>query len=194
MGGPGTGKRFTGTALKGLFPAGEVDVYETSALLDSYRGSAGEEVRRVKAAGRLVSPELVVPVVIGAIKESEARFVLLDGSPRTRPQAELLYESIAAMPWLICSQFVLEADPDQALANLRQRAAEQPGTRTDEHPEVQSGRYQRFLEESVPAIKHFEALGVPTFRRLAGRDPLGQLNAEAIRDWMLSVSAAPMFR
>ncbi len=96
MGAPGAGKGTQARLLQertGLPQISTGDIFRELAKADT---PLAREVREVQAAGELVSDELVIRVVRERTDRADCRGgYILDGFPRTLPQAEML-EGLAA--------------------------------------------------------------------------------------------------
>ena len=98
MGPPGAGK---GTQAKRLAEKFDMAHLSSGDILRAERSSGSELGRKLKRymdAGELVPDEIVVAIMAEAIAALPAeKGLLLDGFPRTAPQAEALDEQLAAL-------------------------------------------------------------------------------------------------
>lgn len=122
LGAPGAGK---GTQAAGLAAALGLPHISTG---DLFRAAVregetlGEQVRRYIEKGQLVPDELTVRMVRQRLARSDARAgAILDGFPRTRPQAEALDEMLTATGDRVTAALYLEVDPDDLVVRLSGR-------------------------------------------------------------------------
>ena len=160
FGPPGSGK---GTQAELITDAlGTVHI-STGDLLraEAEAGSPlGREVAPLLEAGHLVPDELIERVVEQRLRMKDAASgALLDGYPRTVPQARALDEVLEAAGRPIAFVLFLKADPETLTKRLLQRAAEQH--RADDNPESIAERLAEYRELSTPVLDYYRERGVP---------------------------------
>ena len=160
FGGPGSGK---GTQAELLAPMLQVPHVSTGELLRE-EGAAGSElgarVAPLLAAGELVPDELIEKVLERRLAAPDAAAgALLDGYPRTLPQAEALDELLRAARRRIDVVLYLRADEQTLVARLLGRAGEEH--RQDDNPESIGERLAEYRELTKPVIERYHAEGVP---------------------------------
>ncbi len=98
LGPPGAGK---GTQAKRVAEAFHLDHLSSGDILRAERKAGtelGQQAQSYMDRGELVPDELVVAMMVGRIERPDGGDgVLLDGFPRTRPQAEALDEKLSAI-------------------------------------------------------------------------------------------------
>ena len=193
IGAPGAGK---GTLISKL-PMGMYKTIETGKRL-RYEVSNGTELGKVSGpimeSGKLVPDELINPIVIGAIKEAvkNGENVILDGYPRTEPQAEemiraeiipdlVVYLEIdkkeverRAADRQICSNcgqiFTKEGNFHKpTVAGICDACGGKLKVRADEAKI--SERFDKFLLETAPVAVFFKNYGIPLEILKATSDP-----------------------
>jgi adenylate kinase len=124
--------------------------------------AAGTELGRKAApllsAGELVSDEIMIGLIRDRLTQEDARngFVL-DGYPRTTPQAEaldVLLEEIEA-PLSVVFEFQL---PEEVCVERLSRRAEEEG-RADDTPEAIRTRLRLYHEQTEPLVEYYRARG-----------------------------------
>jgi adenylate kinase len=120
----------------------------------------GERLAGYTGRGALVPDdvmfELLTPVVVTAVRDTGG--YLLDGFPRTLPQA-LRAQEVGQRLGLAADAVVYLTAPEPVLvARLRARAAEQG--RADDDPEVIRHRLTVFTEATAPLIGHYRGRGL----------------------------------
>ena len=161
LGPPGAGK---GTQAQKLIDRYGIVQLSTGDMLRSAVAAGTEIGKKAKAvmdAGQLVSDEIVIGIVSDRIDEPDAKngFVL-DGFPRTVPQAEALEKLLAAKAMKLDAVIEFKVDAEKLVDRIVRRAEEakaagQP-VRKDDNPEVFKKRLQEF-EALTAALTPFYA-------------------------------------
>lgn len=118
----------------------------------------GGRVEDIVAAGRLVPDDLMIEVIRLRLAQDDTRdgFVL-DGFPRTTPQAEALDAMFDEIGRRFDVVFELQLSDEIAIERLRRRA-ELEG-RVDDTPESIRTRLDLYHRETEPLIEHYRARG-----------------------------------
>ena len=118
----------------------------------------GKAVKETIVAGGLVPDDLIGSLVKGRLGETDARTrgYLLDGFPRTLPQAHLLDDIARARPVNVVVD--LEVPREMVMARLSARRAAEH--RVDDSPEAVERRLALYEEQTAPLISHYRKLGV----------------------------------
>ena len=169
LGAPGCGK---GTQAERLSESLGVPAISTGEMLRAAVAAGSELGRRVEgvmASGALVDDDLMAEVVRDRLRQADAEVgFLLDGYPRTAPQAETLEEILDGYQL----DHVVTIDvPDEVLVQrivLRGRGA-------DDREEVVRERLQVYAAQTEPLIAHYERLGL--LRRVDGDVAIEQVTA-----------------
>ena len=161
LGPPGAGK---GTQAQKLVDRYGIVQLSTGDMLRAAVAAGTEIGKKAKAvmdAGQLVSDEIVIGIVSDRIDEPDAKngFVL-DGFPRTVPQAEALEKLLAAKAMKLDAVIEFKVDAEKLVDRIVRRAEEakaagQP-VRKDDNPEVFKKRLQEF-EALTAALTPFYA-------------------------------------
>ena len=161
LGPPGAGK---GTQAQKLIDRYGIVQLSTGDMLRAAVAAGTEIGKKAKAvmdAGQLVSDEIVIGIVSDRIDEPDAKngFVL-DGFPRTVPQAEALEKLLAAKAMKLDAVIEFKVDAEKLVDRIVRRAEEakaagQP-VRKDDNPEVFKKRLQEF-EALTAALTPFYA-------------------------------------
>jgi adenylate kinase len=160
FGAPGSGK---GTQAQLITDAlGTVHI-STGDLLraEAEAGSPlGREVAPLLEAGHLVPDELIERVVEQRLRMKDAASgALLDGYPRTVPQARALDAVLDAAGRPIAFVLFLRVDQETLTRRLLKRAAEQH--RADDNPDSIAERLTEYRELSTPVLDYYREQGVP---------------------------------
>lgn len=138
----------------------------------------GLRAKDVMAAGALVSDEIVVGIVADRIQEADARpGFILDGFPRTVPQAEALDAMLAGKRLGLDAVIELVVDADALVARIAKRVADtlargEP-VRKDDNPEAFKTRLVAYREQTAPLSDYYAERGL--LRRLDGMRPIGEV-------------------
>lgn len=156
LGPQGSGK---GTQAKRISAAYEIPHIATGDILRAAIEQETELGRRVKPiveAGELVPDELVVALIRERLGEDDARDgFILDGFPRTMPQALALDEMLREIGRALTVIFALQVSEQVCIERLLKRAVEEG--RSDDTPEAIAKRLKRYYEETEPLIEHYRA-------------------------------------
>jgi len=169
LGAPGCGK---GTQAERLEVSLGVPAISTGDMLRAAVAAGselGQRVEGVMASGALVDDDLMADVVRDRLAQDDAAGgFLLDGYPRTAPQAGTLEEILNGRKL----DHVVTIDvPDEVLVQrivLRGRGA-------DDREEVVRERLQVYAAQTEPLISHYERLGL--LRRVNGNVGIEQVTA-----------------
>jgi adenylate kinase len=196
LGPPGSGKGTQGERLNADL---HLPYYATGDIL---RGAVRDETPLGKSAkeymdrGDLVPDEVIVGVIADRIDSEEARQgFILDGFPRTTPQAEALDAKLGEMGRAVGTVLLIEVSDDEVVRRLGgRRTCEAEGhvyhvefnppkvegicdidgsplvIRDDDKPDVIRKRLSTYHEKTEPLVAYYEGQGV--LRRVDGaREP-----------------------
>ncbi|HEY7017144.1 MAG TPA: adenylate kinase [Gaiellaceae bacterium] len=118
----------------------------------------GKQVKPIYDAGNLVPDDLMIELIRERLAEEDARegFVL-DGFPRTIPQAEALDEMLREIGHELDVVLELQLDDSVGRARMLKRAAEEG--RADDTPEAIDQRLRLYHEQTAPLIEHYRTRG-----------------------------------
>lgn len=158
LGPPGVGK---GTQAKGLAVERGLAHISTGEMLRAAvaAGTAlGKQVQAVMDSGHLVSDELMVQVIQDRFSQPDcAKGYILDGFPRTLPQAHALDAMLSSDGQKIDAVILFELDEEQ----LKQRLAGRRGAeaRADDDVNVQLERLRVYKAQTEPLVSHYKKVG-----------------------------------
>jgi len=192
LGPPGSGK---GTQGERLNEDLRLPYYATGDIL---RGAVRDETELGRTAkeymdrGDLVPDEVIVGVIAERIDSSEARDgFILDGFPRTTPQAEALDAKLGDLGRRVTAVVLIDVSDDEVVRRLGGRRTceanghvfhvdfeppQQEGVcdldgsplivRDDDKPEVIRKRLETYHEKTEPLVSYYDSRSV--LRRIAG--------------------------
>jgi len=182
FGPPGAGKGTQSTLLSERLKIPHVSTGEILRAAILGQSALGLQVEECIAAGRLVPDTLITDVVAERIGEPDcANGCILDGFPRTIPQADALDEVLTQRNSSIHAVIQLAVDMKELLERLSKRSEVE--LRSDDSPETIAGRLEIYEQETSPLIAYYEKRG--QLRRIDGMAPVetvSQRIIEAIRD------------
>ncbi|MDF1661676.1 MAG: adenylate kinase [Planctomycetota bacterium] len=179
VGPPGAGK---GTQAKRL--VSQLNIPHVSSG-DMFRAAIkngtelGKQVQEIMKQGHLVPDEVTIKMVIARIKEDDCESgFMLDGFPRTRPQAEALDAALAADDLSLDAIVLIEAADEVIIERITgRRTAPKTGAiyhikfnpppegvevtqRADDTEEAVVQRMKKYHAETAPIIPFYEAKGL----------------------------------
>lgn len=154
LGPPGAGK---GTQAKIFSSKLGIAHISTGDMLRAAMQAGTELGNRVKSivdSGSLVSDELMIAMIEGRIAEADCRkgFVL-DGFPRTVPQAEALEVLLGTTNERVSSAVLFDIDQEVLLQRLCNRRSEE--NRADDNEETQRKRLDVYNKQTAPLIEYY---------------------------------------
>lgn len=165
LGPPGAGK---GTQAKVLVDTYGIPQLSTGDILRSAianKTPLGLAAKEVMDRGDLVSDEIVNGIVSERLdaEDCKAGFVL-DGFPRTIPQAEALDQMLADKGMHLNAVVEIKAEPDVLIARIINRARESAAatgvTRADDNEEVLRNRLNVYREQTAPLVEYYRGKGL----------------------------------
>jgi adenylate kinase len=195
VGPPGAGK---GTQAERLTDDFKLPYYATGNILRAAVTEGSELGRQAKAfmdAGELVPDEVIIGVILEALQTDEAADgFLLDGFPRTVPQADALGEALERVGRRLTAVLLIDVDDDEVIRRLGGRrtcakaghtyhvefdppkhdnVCDQDGSRLvqrdDDRPETIRNRLSVYHEQTEPLVAYYEARDL--LRRFDGSRP-----------------------
>lgn len=164
LGPPGAGK---GTQAKLLTEKHGIPQLSTGDMLRAAVAAGTDVGKRAKAvmdAGQLVSDAIVNEIVSDRIDSADcAKGFILDGYPRTVPQAEALDQILAGKGLSLDAVIELKVDEDALVKRMENRVAETiaaGGTvRSDDNAESFKRRLTEYREKTAPLSNYYASTG-----------------------------------
>lgn len=179
VGPPGAGK---GTQAKRL--VSQLNIPHVSSG-DMFRANIkngtelGKQVQEIMSKGGLVPDDVTIKMVISRIKEDDCKGgFMLDGFPRTRPQAEALDAALKADELSLDAIVLIKAADEVIIERITGRRTD-PKTgaiyhikfnpppegvevtqRDDDTEEAVVARLQKYHDETAPIIPYYESKGL----------------------------------
>jgi len=179
LGPPGVGK---GTQAKILVQQLGVPQLSTGDILRSAianKTAMGLAAKEIMDRGDLVSDEIVNGIVSERIDQADcARGFILDGFPRTIPQADELGAMLTQKGLKLDAVVEITADVDTLVSRVAKRASETGGARADDNAEVVRKRLEVYRELTEPLVNYYRGKGL--LKTVDGMAPVEEVTA-AIR-------------
>jgi adenylate kinase len=164
LGPPGAGK---GTQAQRLVDKHGIVQLSTGDMLRAAVKAGtpiGLKAKDIMARGELVPDDVVVAIVADRIGEPDAaKGFILDGFPRTVPQAEALDRTLAQKGLALDAVIELKVDEGRLLERIERRIAETKArgepVRADDNPEVLKQRLHAYREQTSPLIDYYANRG-----------------------------------
>ena len=174
LGAPGSGKGTQGKLLAEHLTIPQISTGELLRAAVKQGTPLGREAKGYMDQGLLV-PDQVVLGLIQEILDSKAavRGVLMDGFPRTVPQATAVDRILAERKARVDVVLLLDVAEDELVKRLLGRAAKEG--RSDDNLESIKQRLQVYHDQTAPLISYFDQQGV--VRRIGGMGGVDDIQA-----------------
>ena len=181
LGPPGAGK---GTQSQLISEKGGIPQLSTGDMLRAAVKAGtpvGLKAKEIMAAGGLVPDDVVVGIIADRISEPDcARGFILDGFPRTLPQAASLDRLLRSMGLKLDSVIELKVD-DAILTSLIETRARETlaagGTvRADDNAEALKTRLMAYYRETAPLTGYYFAHNI--LKSVDGMAPIGEVTRQ----------------
>src|SRR5262249_19410418 len=180
LGPPGAGKGTQAQRLVetyGLVQLSTGDMLRAAAKAGT---AVGLRAKDIMDRGELVPDDVVVDIVAARIDEPDAaRGFILDGFPRTVPQAQALDRMLADKGLKLDAVIELKVDPAVLLKRIEKRIADmmargQP-LRSDDNPDVLRWRLKAYADQTAPLTTYYAMKR--ELRTVDGMAPIPEVSA-----------------
>jgi adenylate kinase len=193
LGPPGAGK---GTQAQRLVAKYGIVQLSTGDMLRAAVAAGtpvGLRAKHIMERGELVPDDVVVAIIAERISRPDAaRGFVLDGFPRTVPQAQALDRLLVERGLKLDGVIELKVDEDMLLARIQKRVAEMTARgeklRADDNPEVLKGRLAAYRAQTAPLAGYYDAKG--QLKPVDGMAPIDEVSA-AIDRLLAGTGPAP---
>ena len=192
LGPPGAGK---GTQAQGLIAKHGIVQLSTGDMLRTAVAAGtpvGLRAKSIMERGELVPDDVVVAIIADRIDQHDAkRGFVLDGFPRTVPQAEALDRLLAERGLKLDAVIELKVDEGILLQRIEKRIADMTARgekiRSDDNPEVLKGRLFAYREQTAPLVGYYASKGL--LERVDGMAAVDDVSGQISR--ILAPAKAP---
>ncbi len=211
LGLPGAGKGTQAAAITEDFKIPHIATGDMFRAASAANTALGEQVRKYLESGLLVPDDVTISVVKARLQQADAASgFLLDGFPRTKPQAQTLDEILSELGRPVTQVLYLEVRRDELLRRLTGRrvcsgcgasyhvvfnpprlegVCDRCGgpltQRKDDQPEAVAVRLKENFERTQDLVKFYEGKGL--LIRIDGEQPIGHVY-DAIRQALRGAS------
>jgi adenylate kinase len=159
LGAPGSGKGTQGKLLAAHLGIPQVSTGDLLRAAVREGTPLGREAKGFMDQGLLVPDTVILGLIREILSSDEARGgVLMDGFPRTVPQAEAVDRLLGERSRGVDLVAVLEVDEPELVTRLLGRAAKEG--RSDDNPDSIRQRLRVYRDQTAPLIDYYERQGV----------------------------------
>jgi adenylate kinase len=178
LGPPGAGKGTQAQYLVAKFGLVQLSTGDMLRAAVKAGTPIGRQAADIMAQGALVPDEIVVGIVEQRIEEPDARKgFILDGFPRTVPQAQALDRMLAKHGLALEAVIEIKVDEAALIRRIESRIAEMTARgealRSDDNPDVLHRRLAAYRAQTEPLIAYYRGHGV--LRSVDGMAPIPEV-------------------
>jgi adenylate kinase len=194
LGPPGAGKGTQAQHLVAKYGLVQLSTGDMLRAAVKAGTSVGRQAHDIMALGGLVPDDVVVRIVAGRIEEPDARNgFILDGFPRTVPQAAALDRMLAERELALDAVIELRVNEEALLKRIESRIAQTRARgdtlRDDDDPEVLHRRLAAYREQTAPLTAYYRLQGV--LHPVDGMAPIPAVTADIEAAVQKAVAAKP---
>jgi adenylate kinase len=165
LGPPGAGKGTQAQRLVKKYGIVQLSTGDMLRAAVAVGTPVGQRAKAIMERGELVPDDVVVAIIDDRIGQSDAkRGFVLDGFPRTVPQAEALDRLLTKRGLSLNAIIELKVDEDILLERIKRRISEMTSrgekVRTDDTPKVLKGRLTTYRVQTAPLVDYYAAKGM----------------------------------
>lgn len=177
FGPPGAGKGTQAARIQERYKIKKLSTGDMLRAEVSSQSYLGRRLQDILEAGELVPDETMIEIIANCISEPECeKGFILDGFPRTVPQAQELDKMLAEMKRQVDHVIVLEVDEDILIDRIRSRIAETKGARSDDNEETLKNRLSVYHKQTEPVLPYYETKNL--LRRIDGMAAIDDVTRE----------------
>lgn len=121
----------------------------------------GKQVEQFLSAGKLVPDQLMVSLVAARLIQPDcASGYLLDGFPRTAPQAEALDEILTAAGRAVDIVLEMKVPESILVERVLSRAAQSDSPRSDDNEATVHDRFETYRNSTEPILGYYRKRGI----------------------------------
>jgi adenylate kinase len=164
LGPPGAGKGTQAQRLVAKYGLVQLSTGDMLRAAVKAGTPVGRQAQEIMAKGNLVPDAVVVKIVEQRIEQPDARKgFILDGFPRTVPQAAALDLMLSKRGIALDAVIELRVDEDALIKRIESRVAEMANRgeklREDDNPQVLRSRLEAYRKQTAPLISYYRHQG-----------------------------------
>jgi adenylate kinase len=158
LGAPGAGKGTQGSILAERLGLPKITTGDLLRAAVKAGTPLGRDAKKYMDKGQLVPDAVILGMITDELAKPEAaQGAILDGFPRTAPQAEMVDRTLAERGGRLTHILLLEVPDDELVRRIHGRAGVQG--RSDDAPETIRTRLQVYQRDTAPLIAHYAQRG-----------------------------------
>jgi adenylate kinase len=155
LGAPGSGKGTQGALLSTRLAIPKISTGDLLRAAVKDGTPLGTKAKGFMDQGLLVPDEVILGLIEEVLEsDAAARGVIMDGFPRTLPQAEAVDRLLAPLGRKVDRVLLIDVSDDELIARMVKRAAIEG--RTDDTPETIRRRQAVYREQTAPLIAFYD--------------------------------------
>lgn len=173
LGPPGAGKGTQAKRLEEKYGLKQLSTGDMLRALVASGSPLGQEAKGIMDAGQLMPDALMLDMIAQRIEQPDcAKGFILDGFPRTVPQAEGLDRMLSAKGTALDAVIEIKVDESALVARIENRVRESGAARSDDNVETLKKRLQVYNDQTAPILPYYKAKGL-----LSTVDGMAQIDA-----------------
>lgn len=161
LGPPGAGKGTQAKRLEDRYGLKQLSTGDMLRAAIADRTALGLQVKEILDRGDLVPDAIMLDMIAERIAQPDCdRGFILDGFPRTVPQAEGLDETLARHGKALAVVIEMKVDEAALFARVANRAAQSAEKRSDDTEETLRKRLGVYREQTAPIIPYYRGKGL----------------------------------
>jgi adenylate kinase len=165
LGPPGAGKGTQSQRLVEKFGIVQLSTGDMLRAASKAGTPVGQKAKGLMDRGELVPDDVVVAIVADRVDQPDARNgFILDGFPRTVPQAEALDRMLKIRATKLDAVIELKVDEQALVKRIESRVAQSQARgealRPDDNPHVLAQRLKAYREQTSPLVAYYGKKGV----------------------------------
>lgn len=178
LGAPGSGKGTQGKILAERLGLPKITTGDLLRAAVQAGTPLGLEAKKFMDEGKLVPDTLILSLIKEELAKPEAQQgAVLDGFPRTAPQAELVDRTLGERGQRLNHILLLDVPEEELVRRMLARAAQE--RRSDDTPEAIKTRLHVYQRDTAPLIAHYAERGI--VHRVPGTGTMDQIATEIQR-------------